>query len=162
MVLIIAIIVISSLLGGGGNLLPAITVAQDQTELARVAAEGSNQAVQQTTLNLAETTNLSLTSSQSQWVSYLAAAGHQLSPTQLSATKNLKTDQELTAAAADSNYDSVFVNVMQSELAGYIRDIQAAYPTVGPKGKTLLKNDFQGAKLLAQQAAAAASALQNG
>jgi hypothetical protein len=158
-VLIIIGVVLASLLGGNGNTLQYVAVTQDQNELTRVATEASTQAVQQTTQNFAENVVLSLGSAQQQLLAYLKSNGRKVSTAQLSATKDTKTDQELTAAAAASNYDVVFAQVMQTELNSYLQDIKTVYPTAGPKGKTILQNDFNGAKLLLTQANELAASL---
>jgi hypothetical protein len=159
-VLVIIAVVLSSLLGGSSNTLQYVAVTQDQNELSRVAGEASDQAVQQTTQNFAESVVLSLGSAQQQLLAYLKSNGRKVSTAQLGATKDTKTDQELTAAAAASNYDVVFAQVMQTELNSYMQDIKTVYPTAGPKGKTILQNDFNGAKLLLIQANALTTSLQ--
>lgn len=158
LVVLILVLLIGHALNSG-NQSPDIAVAQDQNEIARVSSEGWQQAAQQTTLNFAATVNTSLTSSQNQWLAYLKQHGHSVSTSQLNATKNVATDQRLTQAAAISNYDPVFIQVMQSSLQQYINDLKAAYPTVNPQGKQLLQTDYNGAQLLLQQASAASAAL---
>jgi hypothetical protein len=159
-ILIIFAVILSSILGGSNNTMALVAVAQDQNELARVAGEASGEAAQQTTQNLGESVQLSITSAQQQLTAYMKSTGQSASSSQLSATKNTKTDAELTAAEAASDYDVVFTQVMQSQLNNYVHDIKTAYPTAGPKGKTVLQADYGGAKLLLTQANDLASALQ--
>jgi hypothetical protein len=159
-VLIILIVGLSSLFGGSGNTPEYIAVAQDQNELIRVANEATGHAAVQNTNNLAESVQLSITSAQEQLLTYLGGNGHKVNSKELTATKDIKTDQELTAAEAASNYDVVFAQVMQSGLQGYIQDIKTVYPSAGPKGKSMLINDYNGAKLLLSQANTLSSTLQ--
>jgi Na+-transporting methylmalonyl-CoA/oxaloacetate decarboxylase gamma subunit len=160
-VLIILIVVISSLLGSGSNMTAFITTAQDQTELVRVATEANSQATVQNTKNLSQSIELSLTSAQQQTLNYLKTNGRVLSTGQLGATKNAQTDKELTAATAASNFNAVFAQVMQTGLKGYINDLKIANSSASPKGKTLLKSEFNSAELLLTQTNAAISSLQS-
>ncbi len=158
--LIIVFAIISSLIGGGSNITPLINVAQDQNELVRVATEATGQATLQTTQNLGQSVELSLTSAQQQLLKYLKDNGHTISSSQLQATKNSQTDKQLTAAASASDFDGAFTTVMQSQLKAYLNDINSAYSSVGPKGKALLKNQYNGGKLLLSEATATIDTLQ--
>jgi hypothetical protein len=159
-ILIIFAVILSSLLGGSNDTLALIAVAQDQNELARVAGEANGEAAQQATQNLGESVQLSIASAQLQLTAYMKRTGQSTSNSQLGATKNTKTDAELTAAEAASDYDVVFTQVMQAQLNKYEQDIKTAFPTAGPKGKVILQADYDGAKLLLTQANDLASALQ--
>lgn len=160
-VVVIVIVGLSSLLGGSGDTAQLTKVAQDQNELARVATEASSQQdAVQTTQNLAQSVQLSITSAQQQLLTYMKSNGQNVGTKLLAATKDAKTDQELTAAEAASNFDPVFGQVMQSGLQGYAQDIKTAYPLVGSKGKVLLQSEYNGAQLLLTQANAVASSLQ--
>jgi hypothetical protein len=156
---IIIIAILSSLLGSHTNYMPIITVAQDQNELVRVSTEGSTTSTTQTTQNLALNVELSLTTTQLQLLAYLKANGQVVSTTELDATRDASTDQALAAATAVSNYDAVFSKIMQTGLQNYINDLKTAYPTVGVKGKALIKQEAVGAKLLLDQANATANSL---
>lgn len=160
--LIIIIIVLSSLLGSSGNTTQLIAVVQDQNELVRVATEASSQqSAEQTTQNLAQSVQLSLTSAQQQLLTYMKSNGRKVGTAQLTATKDAKTDQELTAAEAASNFDPIFAQVMQTGLQSYAQDIKAAYAAAGPKGKALLQTDYNGAQLLLTQSKALTSSPQS-
>jgi len=161
LVLIIIIIIVSSLLGGGNKSTPFIAVAQDQNELVRVATEANGQTTVQTTANLDQNVELSLTSAQQQLLEYLHTNGSKISTKQLIATVNTKTDQALAAATAVSNFDAVFAQVMQTGLQSYIHDLKVATLTTGPNSKILLNNDINSATLLLAQANTTVSSLQN-
>jgi hypothetical protein len=158
--LIIFFVVISSLLGGGINFTPYITVVQDQNELIRVATEANGKTTVQTTSNFSQNVELSLTTAQQQLLNYLQANKQKVSPSQLIATENAKTDQTLSAATAASNFDAVYLNVVQAGLQKYINDLKLAYP-IAKSGKTLLLQEFDGAVLLLTQDQTTASSLQN-
>lgn len=158
--LIIFFVIISSLLGGGTNFTTYIAVAQDQNELIRVATEANDKANLQTTKNFSQSVDTSLTSGQQQILSYLGINGQKVSTSQLGATENTETDQELAAATAASNFDAVYLKVMETGLQNYINDLKLAYPTA-KGGKTLILQDFNGAELLLTQAKSIAGSLQS-
>ena len=86
--IIVFIILLSSLfLGKNNDSASLITLTQQQNELARVATEGTTDAVQQTTKNLAVNVELSLTSDQKQLLAYLKKTGTTVSTAQLGSTK---------------------------------------------------------------------------
>jgi hypothetical protein len=158
-VLTILIVIVSFLFGGSSNFTSFIAVAQDQNELVRVATEATGQTTEQPTQNLATSVQLSLTSAQQQLLTYLNTNGHTVSTKQLTATKDLKTDQQLTAAEAASTFDTVFSQVIVTNLQSYTQDLKTALSTAGPKGAALLKSDLTGAQLLLSQAQSVASSL---
>ena len=56
------------------------------------------------------------------------------------------------SAAANNTYDSTYKQVMQTQFSDYQHALQAAYQqTHGPKGRQLLTDQFNGAKLLLVQ-----------
>lgn len=157
--LIIVVVILSSLLGNHTNFVPLISVAQDQNELIRVATEGVTKASIQTTENLASNIELTLTTDQLHLLDYLTTNKQTVSSKVLDATKDSSTDQALTTALAESNYDTVFIQTMQSGLTNYYNAIKSAYQTAGSKGKALLKQDAASDKILINQANAAANSL---
>ncbi|HUC88382.1 MAG TPA: hypothetical protein VMR95_04550 [Candidatus Binatia bacterium] len=157
--LIILLVIVSSILGGGSAPTPIIVVAQDQNELVRVATEANGQATLQTTQNLGQEVELSLTSAQQQLLAFLETGGKKIGTSQLTATKDVSTDQELTSATAASDFDTVFAQIMQTELQSYVRNIATAYSTVGPNGKALLKSEYNSGKVLLTMANSTLSSL---
>ncbi|HEY1835352.1 MAG TPA: hypothetical protein VGG13_00850 [Candidatus Saccharimonadales bacterium] len=164
-IILIVLAIIASLFSGGSNAQQYVTaVAQDQTELARVAALATQSSAvsQQTTSNFAQTCSLSMTSAQQQLVSYLSSHGTELSASKLAFKQNPATDQALTNAAAASDYDQSFLGLMQTELKGYGSDLKEAYAnTQNGATRQLLSNDYQGEQLLLEQLTSAQNQLQN-
>jgi len=103
------------------------TIAQQQNELARVAAEPTSNASAQPTLDFAETTALSLQSDQQALIALLAAASKTPDAAILSATQSTITDNALTAAKTNGTYDSTFVDIAQKQLTTYQQTLQQAY-----------------------------------
>jgi len=153
-VLVILVVVIAGLLGGssGGNLAALTTVAQDQTELTRVANLSTSQTPSQDVANVAINTSLSVSSAKQQLLTYLADNGHNLGVKDLNLKRDTRTDTQLQTAAAASNFDSTFISVLQTQLDAYQRDLKLAYgSTTGPKGKALLSSQYDAAELLLKQ-----------
>jgi len=149
---IVAAIFFSVIGGGGNNFTPVITIAQDQTELIRIAKLGATKATGQTTLNVAFNLQLSLTSAQQKLLSYLADNHIKLGTKQLALKQNAQTTKQLSDAVATSSFDSTFVTVIQSQLGTYAQALKTAYNTnPGPKGRQLLSAQYNGAQLLIEQ-----------
>ncbi|HEX7368195.1 MAG TPA: hypothetical protein VF261_00880 [Candidatus Saccharimonadales bacterium] len=153
-VLIIIIIVLaSSVFGSHANLTPFIGVAQDQTELARVAALGVASASDSVAQNVAYTVDLTMTSAQQQTVAYLANNHKKIGVKQLALKQSTQTTQDLSSAQANSTFDSAFMDHIQQLLQTYASDLNAAYKTgPGPKGRQMLIQQYKGAELLITQA----------
>jgi hypothetical protein len=159
LVLLVVFAVIKGLLSGGGNTQALVTVAQDQQEMIHIltnsAGQGGSQ--QQAVLsasnqNFAATAKLSLTSAQTQLITYMKTNGKKVSTKTLGLKISPATDQQLTTAASNSTYDTTFKQVMQTKLTDYETALGAAYKeTKGPKGRKLLINEYNGAKLLLTQ-----------
>ena len=152
-VLIIIVIIAASLLSGGGfNATSYETVAEEQTELIRIATLGTNQAVGQPAKNFAVSAELSLTTSQQQLLAYLQKNGHKLSTKQLALKHNAATDTQLTAAQASSSFDATFTSIMQQQLTTYLSSLKSTYASAsGKTGKQLLNTDYNAAQSLLTQ-----------
>jgi len=159
-ILFILIIVAASVLGGGkSNTTPLVSVAQDQTELIRIAKMGTTSATTQSVRDAAFNAKLSLTSTQQQLLDYLKNGQHQkISTKELGLKQNAQTTTTLTNALATSTFDSAFTTSMKSLLTTYSQDLRTAYKAnPGPKGRALLNKEFTGAQLLLQQTTQASS-----
>lgn len=153
-VLVIIIVIFASLFSGGGNINTSLTsLAARQNELARIAGEGTQQAVGQSTKNFAISAQLSLSSDQQQLVTYIKTQGHKVGTKELSADQNAKTDNQLATAAAASAFDSTFSTIMQNELNTYIQELKSTYSkATKANAKALLNQEYQNAQLLLKQA----------
>lgn len=157
LVLLIIFAVMKSLLSGGGNTQILVTVAQDQQEMIHILSGTGQNGQQQAVLsasnqNFAATAQLSLTSAQTQLITYMKTNGKKASTKTLSLKVSPATDQQLTTAASNSTYDTTFKQIMQSKLTNYESALNAAYKqTKGPKGRKLLINEYKGAQLLLTQ-----------
>jgi len=155
--IIVIILVVGSLFSSSGsNVTNMTSVAQDQTELIRVATEATqNQSTdinQSTTRYFADNCLLAISSEQQRLLSFLSAHGAKLTTAKLALKQNSHTDTELQAAAASSTYDSAFLTAMQGDMGTYMSDIKVAYnASQNPQEKSLLATDYKDANLLTQQ-----------
>lgn len=149
-ILLIAAILLISLIGSGGkgSTDALINVAQQQTELARVAAIGVDKASSTDTKNLAITTKLSMQSSQADTVALLKKSGHGVSDKTLALLQDSNTDQQLDSADASNTFDSTFTQLLQRLLNSYRSSLQNAYKTVSSSQQQVLQASFNDATIL--------------
>lgn len=162
--LLIVFSILKGLLAGSFNSQPFLAVLQDQQELIHLSSEAGQSQTSQATLPEAYqgfigTTQLTVTSVQSQLISYLALNKQKVSATQLNLKVSTATDTQLTGASASGDYTSTFQQIMSSQLNTYTTDLHAAYAqTSGIKGRAQLNNDYKQARLLIKQLNQAGSA----
>ena len=152
LVLIIVFSLVKSLFGSNTNFTPYITVAQDQQAIIHLSSNASLQpGLNITNRNFAITAKLSLTSDESQLITYLKNSHQKVGSKTLNQKISLNLDSQLTAATSNSTYDTTFQQIMQSQLNNYIQALKKAYTGSGNKGKALLSSEYNGAQLLLQQ-----------
>ncbi len=149
-------LILSLVTGGGGSskTAPLVSLAQTQTEIARVAksANDSNQLRSQDVKNFAQNTQLSMQTDEQSMVDLLKKNGVSLKDKQLALKQNSQTDSTLKAALGSDTYDSTFVSLMQTQLQSYQTALQQAYSTATSQTeKKLLSDDFNHVNLLLQQ-----------
>ncbi len=128
---------------GQGQTQALIGLAQDQTELLRVATIGVEKRSSTNTKNFATTAKLSLQTAQNETLATLKASGHKLSAKDLALKKDVATDTQLEEAANNNNFDAVFIKTMQDSLQTYAARLQTMYKTSKSAAeKQLLQNDF--------------------
>lgn len=154
LVLIIIFAIAKSLFSGGSNTQALTSVAQQQQSMIHILtnSSGNQQALSANDLNFAATANVTLTSAQHDVIHYMAINGKKVKTMTLNLKISPTIDQQLTTAASDNTYDSTFKQVMQGQLNSYEQALNTAYKqTTGPKGRAMLKEQFQGAQLLLTQ-----------
>lgn len=144
-------VIISSVLTAGSKEKTAglLAVAQNQTELIRIATDGTQHTTTLPGQGLAQNVLASITSDNAALLSYMSKNGVKASSKELALKHDKTTDHSLASAVENSTYDSVFKDIMRSELDAYGAALQkAARANPGPKGKTLLLKQYEAAKLL--------------
>jgi hypothetical protein len=153
LVLLIIFVIIKGLLSGGGNADALVTVAQDQQQIVHLTTKANEQTGLSTiNQNFAVTAQATVTSAQTQLITYLKTNGQKVGIKTLNLKVSTTLDEELKTAASNSTYNSTFKETMQSQLNDYQQALRTAYnQTKGPKGRKLLSDQFNGAQLLKQQ-----------
>lgn len=129
LVLIVLFWVLLAVLNGGkkAGVDELVGIAQDQTEIARLATAGSTAARSTDTRGFATTTALSINTSQKDLLDIIKKHGRKLSTKDLALKHSAETDQDLNSAAENNRYDEVFKQTMRNELADYQQALKTAY-----------------------------------
>lgn len=157
---VILIVIVAVANSGGGADSGLVKIAQEQTELARVASlnigdgelsyeDLNSEGVKAFALN----TELSMDSAKADFLSFLGAHGVSMSAEQIALGQNPATDTQLTNANSNGNLDDTTQQVLISELRQY----QATLQTVNQSANSqALRQEtvklFNDANLLIQQA----------
>ena len=145
------------MLGSSFKSAPFVSVIQEQQELIHLATNAEQATSTQTTLtaayqNFVATTDLTVTSAQTQVLQYLLINHQKIKSIDLDAKVSSGLDAELTTSAANGTYTSTLDQIMSTQLSTYQAILQAAYSaTSGAKGHALLKSDFDQASLLIKE-----------
>lgn len=155
-VFVIIIFVLRSLTSPNFSLPPYLTLLQDQQELIHLsttaAQSSANQTLSEDYQNFIATTQVTVTSAQTQLLSYLALNKQKVTNKEIDLKVSLVTDNQLTASQASGSYTSTFQTVMAAQLNTYLSDLHQAYVhTSGVKGHTQINNDYSQALLLVKQ-----------
>ena len=151
--LLILFIGFKNVLAGSNKSIPSLVgVVQDQQELSHLAADGAQNASSGNLKNFAVTAQASLQSEKSDLLTYLLNNHRKVSVKEQNLKVSKSTDDQLSTALTTSSYDPTFKQIMQTKLSSYKQDLSAAYnQTKGPKGKALLKADYDSTSLLLKQ-----------
>ena len=102
--------------------------------------------------NFAGTAQLSLTTAQSELISYMVTQHQKVGKKTVNLKVSAATDSQLVTAGASGTYNQVFKGIMEDKLNGYMNDLKQAYSQIkGKKGRALLSKDYDQAQLLQQQ-----------
>jgi hypothetical protein len=126
-----------------------VTIAEQQTELTRLSAEGVKKSRSTDTKNLAITIQLSVESDKAAILAALKAQKQKIDPKQLSGKRDPKTDKLLEQAERNNNFDAVLVSTLRSQLKEYQTTLRQTYdlaPT--QKTKSALDSSFKNAATL--------------
>lgn len=151
-IIFIAFILISSFLGSADKNLQdkLLSIAQQQTEIIRVADLSKNEKTirDQSTLIFAYNTSISLNTS-SQQVTKILNKNKKVDQKQLALKKDTKTDELLKNAALNNTYDETFKDILKKQLTTYQTDLKDTYSDAkDPADKLVLKNAYDAATIL--------------
>ncbi len=155
LLLLILLVVVVQLLGKGGgsfNKEAMLSVAQDQTEIIRLADRGEQDAVSQSNKNFAITASLGMKTEQSELLKYLASRGYKPGDKDLLLKQSPQTDQQLDSAVSSSTFDTVYAGIMKEQLTTYKQDLGTAYnSSKSDTAKAALKARYSVADMLLTQ-----------
>jgi len=151
-IVVLFVIVGSFLSKPNPNTTHLVGLAETQQEVNRIAMAGDSQTNTQGLKNSSITIALTLLSHQNQTITYLGKQNIKVSLKQLSLKKSTATDTKLKTAVANSNYDIVYGQVLQSELQNYASELKTAYSAVtGTNARKLLQSEYADAQKLTTQ-----------
>lgn len=152
-VLLILFVVVKGFFGGGSSLTSIVTVAQDQQALIHLTDNALKQSdLSDSNENFSATASLSLASSRSDLVNYMAKNGKKIDVKVLNLKISKTTDTQLVSAASAATYNETYKGIMQKKINSYMNNLKLAYTeTTGPKGQALLYSQYEQAKLLLVQ-----------
>jgi len=137
----------------GPDTLPLLAIAQQQTEIMRVADEAAGNLASQTLRNFTATTQLDLMTQRHAFLHFMQAHGRKTTTAALSTTKNSQTDTALQTAQTNGVYDATYQATASSQLAAYERALTSAYAKTKDTGeRQLLQQAYAEATLLAELA----------
>jgi len=145
--LIVILIVVGGfvIINGKKNSAPVNSLAllQQQQEITRVSSLAVTDATDQATKDVAET---ALSTIKSQQVTlqniYTGSSKKKLSTKVLDAKKDSATDDSLTSAKQNNNYDSVFLKYLKNNLGSYQSALSTAYKGASTKTKPSLAEAY--------------------
>jgi hypothetical protein len=151
-VVVLFVVILSIARGGGSSSQPYIAVAQDQAEMSRVAGLDVEQVQSASVKNFAATTQLTMASDSSSFITYMAKHGVKISKKQLAAGTHTTTDAQLTSAISSNTLDTTLRTTLQNELKQYQADLAKAFKaTTSNPTRTELQKLNGNAELLLTQ-----------
>ncbi len=157
-VLIILFSVVKGVLNSGSTAPLYLGLLQDQQSMIHITDLATKEpSITKGNKDFAYNANLSLFSDQRKTISYIKNTGtKKIDEKQVNLKVSPTLDQQLTDAAAASNYNTVFPQIMKAKLTNYDQALQNTYnKTKGKNGRALLKSEHNNTVLLIKQLEAA-------
>lgn len=149
---ILLLIIISSMLSGhkGGGTKTVTTAVAREQEIIRVTQLVQSQQTLRDpgTTAVAATVTTTLSSQHAQLAGYLAKNHIKLSKLQLAADADRNIDVQMQSASQNNQLDDTYKSYLKQALAKYQTELQEAYKSVGPEGKSLLRDAFESNNVL--------------
>lgn len=124
-----------------------ISLAQTQSEIARVADEASEKISDKNLLYKASTVQVTMKSSQQEVVSALAKRGKKLKDKVLN-VQNPANDAVLSEGEQNGRYDEAYTQLLTKQLDSYQSQLQSVYDTGSPSEKSIVVSANNQIKLL--------------
>lgn len=126
-----------------------LSIAQEQTEISRIAAIGVTNARTAPTKGYANSVKLTIDTSQKDILGLLNKRGLKTDQKLLSKKQDKKTDQKLEDARLTNRFDDVFSQIVHYQLSSYRSHLESAYKdTSSASEKDALKKNIASADIL--------------
>lgn len=119
-----------------------LSLAQQQTEIIRIATLGQQKANQPETKSLAVTAEYTVMSQQAEIQSLAKKAGVKVGQKELNAGKDTKTDATLTTAEQNNQFDATFTALLKTQLLAYRRRLEKVRTEVSSKKTIQVLNAY--------------------
>ncbi len=148
--IIILIVVLSAVFGGGSAGIKEVqALAEQQTEIIRVADLGKTKARDKTTLSYVMAVKLTVNSELNQTTNFLKDNNHAVKPKDLLGGKNTATDTALKTAEQENKYDEAVTTALKEDLTAYQSAVKKQFDAASnTKEKTLLQSLYSQVSLL--------------
>lgn len=145
--LTILILLFGLLFGGGsGSKERLIGIAQQQTELIRVAEQGTKNATGTDAKSLAASIQLTMLSDKNAIKELMTKNGDKFKEKDLTGTPDSEVDSKLTAAQQNGTFDTIFTSIVKELLNDYKTDLSSAYDVAsGPQTQQTLAQAYENA-----------------
>lgn len=148
-IITILVVVVSSFFGGSSNKDRLVAIAQQQSELARVAQLGTDSATGTNAKSLAASVQLTMVSDKAALNELLVKNGDKVKEKDLIGTPDSETDTKLTTAQQNGTFDTIFTSTMKELLNDYKNDLSNTFDTsTGQLTKQTLAQAYENATIL--------------
>lgn len=125
------------------------TVVAEQAEIVRVSGLGMQSALGSEAKGYTTTVNYIISSSQNDLTTELSAQGIKLTKVELAAKTNTKTDDILTSASSNNQYDQTIIKTLNDLLEKHKKTVKTAYDTTSRQNtKDLLEKLYDDCDIL--------------
>jgi hypothetical protein len=146
-VMIIAGITISALTPKSNLVQSLLSITQEQQEILRIS--GNAQATDTQLKNFTATTLASITTNQTETISFLTSHKQKVDPKYLALGQDASTDQKLADATSAGTYNTIFEQILLGDLQDYQHKLATVYKqTKNSDAKALLARNYSAVSLI--------------
>lgn len=150
---VVVLALVAGLLFGGkgpNNFAQILDLAAQSQEITRVSNAYQKNLANAADQNIAATASSSLSSQQSQFVSYLSKNKYKYKPTALKSHLDKNTDASLNDAIRNNRLDSTYLAYLNSALQKYQSSMNTTFKISGKNFQKVLSNAYSSNKVLLQ------------
>jgi predicted outer membrane protein len=148
LIVIIGVVVSVFMRSGESATQDLVKLMANQLEIARVSDTALKNAQDPNTKALAATTKNTLISEQKQLNDYLTGRKVKIPNSKAISPPNKITDQRLTIALQNNNFDNEYVSYLKTALSAYQTMLSDVYPKVSKGAQSFIKADINSVKVI--------------